>query len=423
MARKGVIIRKGKIGPSVAGKPFKTSALIMNGIAVAGKLTLGQVYQLYRPSDANALGLDEAYDTTNNVVVYHHISEFYAMAGEGVPLYIMVVAQSVLPGTMLDDASSLYCKKLIIEAKGEIFQLGLCFNPQSSYTETAVDGLNSDIRAAIKKAQTLHEWAYDTFRPVQILLEGRNYTGPAASALNLRAVPDGPAGATYEADRVSVVVAQDWDFAETLTGLARKYADVGTALGTIAAGEVNECIGEVETRNLSDADRGRWLTAALSNHTKTSAQEADLDTLHDKGYIFADLYPGVSGYRFNGDPTCTPIIVDADGNMNCHTIGYGRTFDFSARNLRAALLPLVNKVKPVDTATGKLPTGVIKDIEAKGNDVFDDMAAQGWLSGGKMTVDPDSDILVEKLLETSFKVVPYGTIGLIDGTMNLKTKL
>lgn len=423
MARKGVDIKKGKRGANVAGKPFKTTALMMTGMAVAGKLVLGTTYTILSRTDANALGLDAAYDTTNNVAVYHHIDEFYRMAGEGVPLYFMVVAQTVLPGVMIDDATGIYSKKLIIDAKGEAFNLGIIFNPATGYTETAVDGLNSDIRTAIKKAQALHQWAYDTDRPVQIFLEGRGYTAPAASALNLRAIPDGAGGATFEADRVSLVVGQDWDFAESLTGLARKYAAVGTALGTLAAMEINECIGEVERMNITDDLRNKWLVAGLSNHIKCADQEADLNTLDTKGYIFADLYTGVSGYRWNGDPTCTPIIVDADGNMNCHTVAYGRTNDFAVRKLRAAYLPLINKVKPVNTSTGLMPTGIIKDIENKGNDVFDDMAAEGWLSGGKTYVDPLSDILVAKEVDISYSIVPYGIIGKINGVINLKTKL
>ncbi len=423
MARKGVDIKKGKRGANVSGKPFKSTGFIMSGMAVVDKLVLGKTYTIYSTTDANALGLNAAYDTTNNVAVYHHIDEFYRMAGEGVPLYFMVVAQTVLPGVMLDDPSTLYSRKMVIDAKGDIFNFGVIFNPATGYTETAVDGLNSDIRTAIKKAQAFHQWAYDTDRPVQIFLEGRGFTAPAASALNLRAIPDGAGGATIECDRVSVVLGQDWDFAESLTGLARKYAAVGTALGTLAMLEVNECIGEVERCNITDDLKNKWLVAGLSNHIKCADQEADLNTLDTKGYIFADLYTGISGYRWNGDPTCTPIIVDSDNNMNCHTVGYGRTNDFAVRRLRSAYLPLINKVKPVNTATGFMPTGVIKDIEKKGDDVFEDMAAEGWLSGGKTSADPESDILVAKEVDIAYSIVPYGIIGKINGVINVKTKL
>jgi hypothetical protein len=41
MSRKGVKINKGRTGPNIAGKPFKTSALVTTGVEVAGKLTQG----------------------------------------------------------------------------------------------------------------------------------------------------------------------------------------------------------------------------------------------------------------------------------------------------------------------------------------------------------------------------------------------
>lgn len=422
MSRKGVIITEGTPGPNVAGKPFQTSALLTTGVAIAGKLSLGTVYALTSVDDAKALGLNADYDTTNNVVVFEHISEFYRLASAGTTLYILIAPQTVLLGALIDDTAAIYAKKLVIAAKGDIFNLAIGFNPLSTYTEEAVDGLNADVRTAFVKAQALHQWTDDTFRPVQILLEGRGYAAPAATALNLRAIPDGPDDAIFEADRVSLVVGQDWDFADTLTGLAQKHAAIGTALGVLGNIEINQNIGEVATQNLSDATKRKWMTAGLSNHIKCEDQEADLDTLDTKGYIFADDYVGITGYRWNTDPTCTPIIVDADGNMNAHTIGYGRTLDFTKRNLRAALLPTVNTVKPVDTTTGKLPTGIIKDLEKKGDDVFDDMAASGWLSGGAMYVDANSDVLVAKVLNVSFDLVPEGTIGQINGTIQLKIR-
>lgn len=424
MSLVGVKIKKGRTGPNISGKPFKTSGIITTGVAVAGMLDLGVTYTLTSVDDAAALGLDSDYDTTNNVVVFEHISEFFRMAQilgvESAKLYLMVIDQAIALGDMIDDVAVQYAKKLIVDANGEIYNLAIGFNPPDTYTETAVDGLNSDVRAAIVKAQALWEWTDDTFRPAQILLEGRGFSGTATASLDLRNIPAVPSG-ILEADKVSIVIGQDFDFAETLADLAQKHAAIGTALGTLAACEVNQSIAEVESFNLSNELKSKFTKAGLSSHVTIASVESQLATLDTKGYIFPMLYTGISGYRWNNDPTCTPVILDADGNLNENTIGYGRTMDYSKRRLRQTLLPLVKKVKPVDPSSGKMPTGVIKDIEQKGNDVFEDMVANGWLSGGKTTVDPDSDILVEKVVYTSFGIVPYGTIGEIQGTINLKT--
>lgn len=430
MARRRIVMSKGTRGANIAGEPFKVSALITTGVAVSGKLALGTIYMLTDVADCSTLGLDNAYDTSNNVAVYEHISEFFRMAkkavkqGEAPKLYLMVVAQTVTMAQMCDDTGLIYAKKLINEGKGEIHNLSIGFNPASGYTETLTDGINADVRASIVKAQALYDWAYENDMPTNIYLECRGYGGNQTTAIDLRAIPASPSG-IFEADKVSLVIGQDYGFADTLTGLAQKHAAIGTFLGTMAACDLNQNPSEVEAFNLTDEKKGKWLTAGLSDHTKVSdvAVAATLDTLEEKAYIFADTVNGVSGYRWSDEPTCTPVLIDDENNMNEHTIPYGRTMDYAEELLRKALINLVKKVKPVDPVTGKMPAGVIKDIEKKGDNVFVNMAANGWISGGKTYVDPNSDIIINKSVDISFSIIPTGSIGTINGTVNLKIKL
>ena len=187
---------------------------------------------------------------------------------------------------------------------------------------------------------------------------------------------------------------------------------------------VNQNIGEVETLDLSDAKKLKWLTAGLSNHVKMTAAEADLSQYDDKGYVFAMSYTGITGYRWNNDHVCAPEIVDEDGFLNENTIALGLTMGKAARELRKRLLPKVKTVVPVDTETGRLSTGMVKYFEGIGNGAFDGMAGRGEISGGETIVDPTSDLLIgDKELKVSFIVVPTGTIGEIAGTINLKTSL
>src|SRR5688500_16265769 len=179
--------------------------MIFYGVAALTH-ALATVATISDVADAEALDIDAAFDTTNNVRVYRHIKEFYRKAGEGKKLYIMLVAQAVSMEDMVEDTGSVYAKKLIIEAAGEIRQLGVVINPTADYVSVLLDGLDSDVRNAIPKAQLLAEWARDSFRPCNILLEGREFNGTAAAAVDLRAIPDTPA------DHVSVIIGQDWDY-------------------------------------------------------------------------------------------------------------------------------------------------------------------------------------------------------------------
>ncbi|MGP1514462.1 MAG: DUF2586 family protein [Bacteroidales bacterium] len=281
-----------------------------------------------------------------------------------------------------------------------------------------------DVYTAIEKAQDLYDWSYETFRPCQIVLEGRGFsaaTGTAAADLRQMKDADNNVISCY---KVSVCIGQDYNFAETQDAIGKKYADVGTMLGMLASKKVNENIGEVEGGNLMNVKQGLWTKAALSNHKSIAEMDSELQTLEDKGYIFAISYAGLDGVYFNNDHTCTPIIKDKEGYFNEYTISYGRVHDKAVRDLRTALLPKVKSSQPVDSKTGKLPTAIVKYFEAIGDEVFNTMAAEGLITSGKTTVDKDSDLLISpRVLKVAFVIVPMGQIDEIKGTINLKTSI
>lgn len=419
---RGVIINKGTTGANVDNNDG-TSGLLVNGVAVTATesvvgVVLGQGYKLTKVQDAIDFGIDEAYDTTNNVRVFRHISEFYRMSGEGTVLYLMVCAQTKTPAMMIAD----HGHSLIAFADGEIRYLAIGYNPATGYTATSVDGMETAIREAIDDCQALHDWTWETDRPCNIIIEGRGMNGLAASMLNLRDID--VSGNVMPYGNVTVCVGQDWDYAETLTGFAQKFADIGTLLGCRAYLPVNRNVGEVETMDITNTKKAKWLVAGLSNHTKIADMESSLATLDEKGYVFAISYTGITGFRWNNDHVCSPEVVDADGYMNESTMAYGATLGKAARKLRTKLLPKVKTTVPVDTSTGLLPTGIVKYFEGLGDSALADMIAAGEISGGKTSVDATSNLLSgDKTLKVSFVIVPTGTINEIVGTINLKSSL
>lgn len=414
-----VEIKKGAVGANTVGSSDSISGMIMGGIATADVL-LGDVKTLYSTNDAEALGLTAAYDTDNNVRVWYAIKEFFRKYGNSTKLYIMIVDQSLTMETLLLDATSIYFKKMVIDAKGEMKQFGVIKNVPADYIAVILDGMDDDVLDSIAAGQAAAQWAWDSDRPLNILIEGRELTGAAAAVQDLRAIAD------LDAEEVSVVIAQDWDYAETLDALGKVHASVGTALGCLARRKVNENIGEIiDEMNLADATTKDFLTPGLSSHAKTIDLEDDLPTLDVKGYIYALSYTDYNGVYFNNDHTCTQVIIDAQGNMNHHQISHGRTIGKAKRRLRTVYMPKINSVQPLDPATGKLPIERIKYLEAIGDQVFSDMARPKVeeISFGKTTIDPDSDLLTPpKELLTSFYVIPYGTVAKIKGTINLKQR-
>lgn len=407
---KGVDIQKGKIGANRLSSNDAVSGLILSAVKPE-HLELDKPTTLFNLKDVLALGITPEFDKTNNCNVYRHCAEFFAMAGEGTPLHLLLVANT----TKMVEVLETHAKKLLAYARGEIRQLAVGVNPTSA-PDSMLNGLPADVYNSIAKAQALYNWAYDNHMPCQIFLEGHHYGGTASSSANLREIED------LQADKVSVVIGQDWLHAETLTGEAKKHADVGTALGTCARAKVHENIGDNGQFNLTDATASRWLEPGLSSHQKNVDAYEDLQTLESKGYIFGVTYAGLAGVRWNNDHTCTPIIVDTDNSMNEHSIAYGRVTDKAVRELRKAYLPIIKTTWTVDKKTGKLNKGTLVALEDVGDKVFEDMILRGEITYGRTYIDADSDLLVERVLKVSYKIVPKGVIGEIRGTINLKTR-
>lgn len=421
---KGVNIQRGTIGASVDQGADAITGLLATGVAVAADaangisgIALGQTVKLTSLTDAEAYGINESYDSTNSLSVYRHISEFYRMFPNGT-LCLMLYS-----GDMEAAFAEQYAKKLIIDANGEIRILGIANTPAAA-TEEYLNGFPEDVFGSIQLGQQLYDWAFSTFRPCQIILEGRDFNAAnAASALDLRNITI--SNQVLEAFKVSVCIAQDWKFADGLDAIRKKMADLGTMLGSLAKKAVNENIGEVEGGNLVDTTNNKWLVAGLSNHQTIAGWDSQLEALDSKGYIFAISYTGIAGYYWNNDHTCTPIKKDKDGYFNEYTISYGRVHDKAVRDLRTCLLPKVKSTQPVDPDTGKLPQALVTYFERLADDdVFNAMAAEGLITAGKTTVDPESDLLISpRELKVSFVLVPTGQIDEIKGTINLKTSI
>ncbi len=252
---KGVDIKKGRMGANRLSGNDPVSGIIIGASVGTDLLALHTATVAYNMRDVQLLGVTDNFDKTNNINVFRHCSEFYAMAGEGTPLYLMLVPQSAEISEIVETDA----KKLLAFAKGEIRQLGIAVNPQTA-PQTMIDGLPADVFNGIAKAQGLCQWAYDNNMPCQILLEGHHYGGQAATSANIRELEN------LNADKVSVVIGQDWLYAEGLSGERKKFADVGTALGTLSRAKVHENIGDNSQFNLTDATRGRWLEPGLSSH-------------------------------------------------------------------------------------------------------------------------------------------------------------
>lgn len=410
---RGVGISEGKVGSNVAvdGREF---AIVLQGVATSG-LPLKEVKTIRRPADAVALGIDAQYDLNNHVNVYRHISEFYRMAGEGKTLHIMLLAIGGSFAEMIDMMPAFN------EVGDNISDYAFTKNVADAVNETMINGITEDLYNSIPKLQLFAENLALIDRPAHIIVEGRNISQDLGSCINLRDFQID--NNVLSAHKVSVVCGQDWNYADGLGNEnMKKFADVGNFLGVIASQSWNRNPGEVETQNLTKVAAKIFTVGGLSNHKKFSDVMAQLPSLNEKGYIFPIRYAQTTGYWWNDGHVCAPIIVDAEGNLNQHTIYYSHTIDMSIRALRLALLPEVKKVVVLEE-NGKMGQDLIDLYAGIGDKAFKSLQNKSLISKGKTYINPESDLLVAKELLCGFSVIPTGCVGKITGTINLKTSL
>jgi len=383
-------LTNGNLGREVASNDG-VSAIIGSGVAVADKFALGDILgPYYKPEDAAADGIDADYDSTNKVLLYQHISDFYETAGNGTPLYVMVVVNTV---TMEDicDKTEEYAAKLIEQLKGELRMVIITRVPDATYAATVLKGLDDDVVAAAVNAQALWVENFSKFRPISFLIEGRDYQGVPGDLVDLRSSSLGP-----NANRVGIVISADPDVSAAEAEYAA-YANVALIAGRLAADPVQRDPGRVRTGKLPITKAG------LSDAVNISqVSETDLVAMHDKGYIFCWQHTGKAGYYINMGHAACPIADDYS------YLSRGRVIDKAARLIRQVYIEdLLDEIE-VD-ADGKLEVGVIKNFQSRGESVIQtNMLAKKEISGVGVYVNPDQNILSTDKLEVELKITPMG---------------
>lgn len=385
-----------------------TSALILSGVAVGGQFALGDVLGPFvQLSDAEAKGINEAYDTTNTTVAWKHIKDFYDHAPAGTKLYVMVVAKTQTMTVTCTEATANSVKKLIEATEGNVKLLGITFTPDGTYTPTYSDQLEADLWTAITALKTTWTTQFGFKRPFRALVEARNFQGTIGSIKDLRG-----AGTTPAANMVHLILGNDYEYGAG-AGYKSLYAAVGAALGRAAAGPVNRNIGRVKS--------GATLivTGGLSNGSKISAAtDANQNLLNDYGWIFLRKHIGKSGFYWNDDHAA---CVETDDYAQ---LSLGRVIDKAVRLVHAVNVEEILDEIAVDPATGKMDTASVKHYQAiLENEINGQMTANQEISGVEVYVNPDQNVISTSKLTEVVKIVPTATGRVIETTVEYSNPL
>ncbi|MBB5636750.1 hypothetical protein HDE68_002651 [Pedobacter cryoconitis] len=328
----------------------------------------------------------------NSPVLVYHVQEFFRI-NEGAKLYIQ--------SRLMADWMYTEIKSLQNLAEGNIRQIAIYD------TSLSMGMINSNVSNLQQVAVELSNQNI----PLSILLAGPLMENdiPALSDLH-----------NLNADRVSVVVGQDiggkGDYLSRRNGIYRGVSCIGAVLGAVSKAKVQESIGWVEKQNLVSTAYPKPIEATtemareldvlgFSDGTKISDYTpAQLQSIHEKGYIFGTKYTGIAGSYLNDSFTATKLTSDFAYIEN------NRTVDKAIREVNKVLLPKVSGPAYVDPDTGKIQASTASALESICDDVLDQMVRNGELSGYKVVINPDQPILKTSKLEVVLRLVPVGTL-------------
>lgn len=360
----------------VAETNDNTCGIILSGVAVADTLALNKPYAIYSSDGAKALGITP---TGDNATAYRHISEFYAVAGSGAKLWILVVPGTAKLSELVDsDLDVCPAKKLLNRAGGEIVALGLT---STAEVVDSIDGLDSEVYTAMTKAQILADEYQKKIMPFVSIIEGRKFTGDADSLRDLK---------TESRYRNAICLCS------TQTDGS---ASVGLVLGRIAALPVQRKISRVKNGSLP-IDYGY-----LSDGLIVNEDREDLGTIHGKRFIIFRKFPNKSGFYFNGDFTATSATDDLNIIARIRTIDKATKI---AYNTYVEELDDDVDVNDDGTLNASVAAYLKERIETQVNG-----AMAGEISNFVATIDTSVDVLAGNAQKIYLDITPKGYLSAI----------
>ena len=382
-----VSIESGKLG-AVTPTNDSVAGLIVSGIALTD-LALNTPKKITSLKAAEDIGINAAYDTTNSVHAHKHIKNFFAQAGTGAELWIMIVATTVAIDDMVDKTIAANAVKLLDAASGTIRLLGVTRDP-TGYTPTYTEEIEDDILQAVINAQALAEEYQSNWKPLVILIEGRNWQGTVGSKKDFRTGND---------DKyVSVVIGSDES--------SGNYAFVGLVLGRLAKIPVQRSIGRVR-----DGDIDITKAYFSDGSTVEAVTETNQGTLHDSGYIFARKHVGLAGYYFNFDNNCNAPTDDFNSISRVRVIEKARLLAYKE------LLKTLNDEIPVDADSGKLNAAFVKELQGGVENALSTMISEGNAAAVACTIDETQNVLSTDKIIVNIEVTPVGVAKTIEATV------
>lgn len=364
----------GNIG-SVTLSDDGISGMVLTGSEVGDSLVLNKVYVLSSSNDLKKLGVTKE----NNPLVYKDVNAFYAAAGDGAELHLLVVSEATTLTAMCSSEADSPLKKLIDSAAGRIRLVGVNRNTPADYSTTIQKCIDEDVVTAVSAAQQAAESYMARIAPFVVFVPAIAWTGSTEGIYMPR---------EGSQNSVSVVLASDGKF-----GDSKLYsAAIGQVLGRAASCAVNISVGRVKDGSIAPSG---YLTNGKSPEESYSLWNA----LHDAGYIFYRTYIGKNGYYLNDDATA--IATTDDYHRLCLIRVIQKAVVICYKTYIDEILDSIE----IDPSTGKITQPMCKYYEQllvrAVNTNMD-----GEISGFTAFIDADQNLIATGKLQVQAKIVP-----------------
>ncbi len=377
----------------VASSPDGVFGLLTTGVAVPSTFALQTSYVLRSLDDAKD---DLGINAENNPGLYKVLKEFYDVAGAGTELWLRAFSDASTMTDMLDLDVDENVKTLLNDANGRLRGIFVHRTPPGSYSETTTGGLDADVFTAISNATLVSNYCAETMKaPVFVIVSGLYYTGTALTDLTIRT------------DNTVAVMVGD-----TVSG---DGCAIGLLAGRLAAMPVQRNAGRVKD--------GAIHSAGYAFIGSTKVENADVESIHDKGYITLRQHVGRTGYFFTDDPLATLPTDDYNG------IAVRRVIDKAYRLAYETMTAeLLDEVSVNDQ--GQVSVSYAKSIENKvENAIINSMTVNGELgndpadqndTGVECLVDPTLNVLATGKIVVSLRIKPFGYAKYIEVNLGFK---
>jgi hypothetical protein len=367
----------GRIAPSADG----TAGLILSGTATL-ELPLNTPVLMTSVEDLES----KLINNSTNPLAYREISSFFAVAGSGAKLWVMLIADTV---ELADLVSAGHVANILDIAEGEIRLLGVNRRIPTGYDGDVAENMFEDVANAMAAIHTLALQYRDAHKPFRCLLPllGADHT-LFGSQKDLRA-------GTF--DTIAVIA-----WCPDARIINRYVPGVGYTLGKLASIPVNQNIGRVK----SGPEAIVVPYVFDENPQKGLQAESKWEGLHAKGYIFMRKHFGLPGWYFNDDPAATKIESDYSG------LSRGRTIDKAHRIAYISMAEELLDDIDIDSA-GKIPPAMTGYYQAKVEAAIRTQM-NTEVSDVIAFVDPNQDVLATDKLQMRLRVRPRGQVKYID---------